>query len=153
MDFYIMNGLFVLAVLIPNVFLIFFKPKNIVQYEMTKKIKILETFERIGQLGIFISPLFFKFHYDLTLLILLIAFLVIYYIGWARFYISGCHFHDLFKPLFYIKVPLAVSPILYFMVLSLLLKSYVLFIFAIVFTIGHIPISLMNDKISSNKDN
>ena len=108
---------------------------------------ILNVIENIGRLGIFIIPFFYSFRYsghlNKTLLIITGILMFLYYIGWAKYFLNGRDYALLFSPLFFIPIPLAVFPILSFLLVSIVLRSYPLLIATIVFSIGHIPISYL----------
>ncbi|QVK17462.1 hypothetical protein KHQ81_11465 [Mycoplasmatota bacterium] len=144
MEVYLLNLLFILISLFPNLLILFFPPKDISVQPLSKKEKILELLEKVGQMGIFIIPIFYPVSYNLYLIIGLICCAVIYYIGWIRFFINDRKYSYLFASLCFIPIPLAISPIVYFLLLSLLTESYLLMIFTLLFSIGHIPISYKN---------
>lgn len=144
MHVYLFNLLFVFVILFPNLLIIFLPPKDVIELPQTEKEKLLEFFERIGQIGIFITPIFYSISFNRYIMIGLIFAAVIYYIGWIRFFVNDRKFCYLFAPLVFIPIPLAISPIIYFSLLSLLTKSYLLFSCTILFSIGHIPLSYKN---------
>jgi hypothetical protein len=136
-------------VLVPN--LIFFKflpaesspkpqesPKNSVK-------KLMQYLERIGQAGVFAIPLIYQTSIQTSLqkisLSIMIVFLLIYYIGWLRFFLKGRQYALLYAPLMGLPLPMVVSPIAYFLAASVFLSSWFLGVFTIVLAIGHIYIS------------
>jgi len=151
MEFQEFNLIFIAIILLPNLLMIFYPPIDKVDIELTKKEKILEYFERVGQLGIFVSPLFFVLSFRLYLMIGLIISTLIYYLGWIRYLVKKRKFYYLFSPLMFIPIPQAIFPIFYFIILSFLLNSYILFGFTIIFSIGHIAISYKSYKRMDNK--
>jgi hypothetical protein len=68
--------------------------------------------------------------------------LAFYYTGWARYFTRGRTPVLLFKPLFGVPLPLAVSPVVYFLAASVPLRSLPLAASAVVFGVAHVAISL-----------
>lgn len=128
-----------LLVLLPNLLLIFFTPHNIPK-TVSPPI-IFTVFERIGQVTCFTLPILFGTKIAeqpinfLTWLMLIC--LIIYYLCWIRFFWSGREFAILFKPLGFIPIPMALFPILYFILLAVWLNSYLFAVPAVLFAIGH----------------
>lgn len=148
---YLENIVFSLLVILPNLLFVIFPPVDVKEYEGENK-NWVEIVEKVGQVGIFVLPLFYQLNKELLnsyIIILLIIFIILYYIGWLRFFIWGRFYKLLFSPMFKIPIPLAISPILYFLMVAYVLQSWVLFAFVVLFSIGHIPISYnhyMNSK-------
>ena len=67
--------------------------------------------------------------------------LAFYYAGWLRFFLRGRDYALLFRPMLGIPVPMAVSPILYFLLSSVVLGSVYQAVAAAVLGIGHIAIT------------
>ncbi len=128
-----------LLVLLPNLLLIFFAPHNIPKTVSPPFIFTL--FERIGQVTCFTLPIVFGTKVAeqpinfLTWLMLIC--LIIYYLCWIRFFWSGREFAVLFKTLGFIPIPMAIFPILYFILLAVWLNSSLFAVPAILFAIGH----------------
>ena len=135
--------------LIPNLILLIKKPFNI-PLNPAKEPKILVALERLGQLGCFISPIFYSINLS-GILEILTAFgmglmLCIYYVGWIRFYTLKRDIRWLFWPMFSIPVPMALSPVAYFFLGSGILHSIPLLVSSIVLAAGHIPVSFTEYK-------
>jgi hypothetical protein len=79
----------------------------------------------------------------LNAMLLLMAF---YYAGWNRYFRNGRDYSLLYLPMFRIPVPLALSPVLYFVFSAGLLKSLPMMIAAILLAIGHLPVSIMKSR-------
>ncbi len=128
-----------LLVLLPNLLFIFFTPHNIPKTVSPPLIFIV--FERIGQVTCFALPILFGTKIAeqpinfLTWLMLIC--LIIYYLCWIRFYWSGREFAILFKPLGFIPIPMALFPIMYFILLAVWLNSYLFAVPAVLLAIGH----------------
>ncbi|CAH1223939.1 hypothetical protein PAECIP111892_05393 [Paenibacillus auburnensis] len=128
-----------LLVLLPNLLLIFFAPHNIPK--TVSPPFIFTVFERVGQVTCFTMPILFGTKIaaqPVNLLTgLMFICLIIYYLCWIRFFWSGREFAILFKPLSFIPIPMALFPILYFILLAVWLNSYLFAIPAVLFAIGH----------------
>ena len=133
-------------VLLPN--LIFFrtKPNNPPGQSEQKENTILSAVEGIGRIGVFILPVFFAIHieetYEVIALLGMIISLAFYYAGWIRYFKNNREYSLLFSPMAGIPVPLAVSPIVFFLFAAIILRSPYLFVAAAILAIGHIPVSL-----------
>lgn len=118
------------------------KPENI--KETGNRIYIIT--EGIGRIGVLVTPVFSAIRneslYEVLALIGMVIFLLLYYIGWLRYFRSNRDFKLLFIPLYGIPVPLAIMPVLYFLSASIILHSYLLFLSSMVLAVGHIPNSL-----------
>jgi hypothetical protein len=65
-----------------------------------------------------------------------------YYAGWVRFFVQGRDYSLLYRPMLGLPVPLAISPVSYFLFASLVLGSVYQAIAAVVLGVGHISISI-----------
>jgi hypothetical protein len=136
-----------IVVLAPNLLWFLFPPINIPAAEEIKEPIALTILENIGRVGVIILPLFYPIVVDNALgqycLIAMIALLLIYYAGWLRFFLKGRNYANGFLPLRWIPIPIpmAVCPVIYFILSAVLLKSVTMFIAALVLAIGHILIS------------
>ena len=147
--FHPLSIIITILVLAPNLLFLFKKPANIPP-DLPKEPVILVVFERLGQLGAFISPVFFVI--KLSGIPEIIAacgvglMLCIYYIGWIRFFTREREYRWLYWPLFSIPVPMALCPVVYFLLASVILHSLVLLISSLALGAGHITISLQQYK-------
>lgn len=144
---YWLNLVIPALVFIPNLLAYFFPPANEPQ-EFPEEPVLLKIIEWLGRIGLIIIPLFFPFSAksvagELALIVILI-FLLIYYAGWFRFFYSGRVYEYLYLPLIDIPIPLALSPVVYFLYMSFLLDSTLMLISTIVFAAGHIPLSIIS---------
>ena len=137
MHLYPVSLLITAAVLLPN----YGKPHDSVA---------LTIVERAGQISSFVLPLFFSLSFVGTMVVAAWAVLglslALYYAGWIRYFSLGRDYALLFKPLIGIPVPMAVSPVLLFLVSSLVLGSVWQAIAAIVLGIGHITITAQEQR-------
>lgn len=70
------------------------------------------------------------------------VFLLLYYGVWLRYFLGGRRLADLYRPLAFIPVPLAVFPVLHFMCAALWLGNYWALAAAVLFGVAHIWQSL-----------
>lgn len=133
-----------LLILLPNLLFFQFEPQNMP--DRTTRNRLFTGAEFIGRMGVIIVPLFYSLHMQnglevLALIVMLLS-LGIYYYGWGRYFRNGRPYRLLFTPLMGIPVPLALSPVLYFLSASVILHSGYLLIFSLILGAGHIPASL-----------
>ncbi len=105
-----------------------------------------EPVEWVGRAAVFIIPVFCRFSLGSTAGMLALAAMLLslafYYTGWARYFTRGRTPVLLFKPLFGVPLPLAVSPVVYFLAASVALRSVPLAVSAVAFGVAHVAISL-----------
>lgn len=146
---YWLNLIIPALVFIPSLLIYFFPPANILQ-ESPDEPAYYKIMEWIGRAGLIITPLFFPYSAVSVAgglaQIALIVFLILHYACWMRFFLLGRVYEYLYLPMVGIPAPLAISSVLYFMYASFLLSSGLMFVFAIIFAAGHIPISLISYK-------
>lgn len=139
-----------IAVLLPNLFLMGRPPRNKPIEIKNKEIPIFKIAEGMGRLGVFVLPIFSYIHhdkpYEMISMIGMFIFLLLYVVGWVRYFKGDEEYRLLFSPMIGIPVPLAITPILYFLCSSIVLHSYLLFISSLILAIGHIPNSLILSK-------
>ena len=143
-----LGGLVTLLVLLPNLLMLFLPPNGLPTAAVGKKSSLtsaMEIVERAGQVTAFVIPFFYplKVHgsFEIASLAGMILALSFYYINWARYALQGRAFRLLFQPCLGIPLPLAISPVVYFLLASLLFHSWYLLAAAVVLGIGHIYVS------------
>ncbi|KWX85394.1 hypothetical protein AMQ83_25030 [Paenibacillus riograndensis] len=133
-----------LLILLPNLLFFKFEPQNMPDKTTGNRLFIVAEF--IGRIGVNIVPFFYTLHmqngFEILALIVMLLSLGVYYYGWGRYFRNGRPYRLLFTPLMGIPVPLAVSPVLYFLAASVILHSGVLLLISLIFGAGHIPASL-----------
>ncbi|MFC3746126.1 hypothetical protein [Paenibacillus sp. GCM10012306] len=133
-----------LLILLPS--LLFFKlePRNMPS-EKNKKL-LYTVAEGVGRVGVIVVPLFFAIHlqetYEIISLVGMVLALLLYYFGWGRYFRNGREYKLLYSPMLGVPVPLAISPIVYFLCASVVLHSVYMLIFSVILAVGHIPSSL-----------
>jgi hypothetical protein len=134
------------AVLLPNLLFLVLPPMNARKYGKSSDSLALTIVERAGQVSCFILPLFFPLSFTGSLVIaawvVMGVTLGFYYAGWTRFFVQGRDYSFLFKPMLQVPVPMAISPVIYFLFASLVLGSIYQAVAAAVLGVGHISISM-----------
>lgn len=137
-----------LFVLLPNFLLFIYPPGDVpptLVVQKSKGLKYVEILERIGKAACFTIPFFYSLRFDTTadwifLAVALFA-LLFYYACWLRYAFGGRSFHLLFEPLAGVPIPMAIAPVLVFLMASLNLQSWPMGIAVIMLAAGHLPIS------------
>ena len=146
MRLYPVSLLITAAVLAPNLLFLVLPPSDANRYGKSADTLLFTILERVGQVGCFILPLFFPLAFSGTLVraawIVMGAFLAFYYAGWARFFVGPRGYALLFKPMLGVPVPLALSPVFYFLLSSVVLGSLWQAIAAAILGVGHVTITL-----------
>ena len=150
-----LGGIITILVLLPNLLVLFYPPVEVPSSPNQKKTvltRVMEVLERVGQVGSFGIPFFYALNFDLSdseiqisLAIMVLA-LGFYYAGWARYLLKGHRFELLYKPLLRFPLPMAVSPVIFFLAASILLQSVYLALAALALGVGHIYVSYFEFK-------
>jgi len=119
-------------------------------------VRILSLIEAGGRGAVMVIPCFLKIRIvpgmnEVLLLTISGLALAIYYWGWARYFIGGRSAALLFCKLGFLPVPLAVVPIVYFLVFSILTQSAVLGVVSALFGGAHIYLSIQKSRIHAVK--
>lgn len=134
-------------VLAPNLIYAVKSPLNVPSNRPAEPV-VLVILERLGLAGCLITPVFYPIYSTGTFEIFAVAgiglMLAIYYYCWLRYFRHDRNYTYLFSPLSVIPVPLAISPVAYFMLSSIILHSLPLFLSSLVLASGHIPVSLIS---------
>lgn len=155
-DFFLNNfsckgTIIVVISLLPSTVMVFFPPVN--QSKIQGKIP-LTILEITGRIAIIFILLFAKNSFERKIdiwFILMCIFGLIYYVGWIRFFFSGRTYELLYKPLFFIPIPLAIFPILAFTFAAIWGRNIFLGIAVFVMAVGHIPQSCIYYSRIKNK--
>ena len=134
------------GVLAPNLLFLVLPPSDADKFGTSADSLFFRILERIGQVGSFILPLFFPLEFSGTLVrvawIMMGVFLAFYYAGWTRFFVGSRGYALLFKPMLGVPVPMALSPVLYFLVSSVVLGSIWQAIAAAILGVGHVTVTV-----------
>ncbi len=141
------NGtILTIIVLLPNLIVLIFPPKEEPpKYEESMVLRGMTVIEQIGRAIVFITPLFysinFNTNYQLFSLYSLIIAIAFYYVGWLRYLLYGRLYKLLFEPMLGVPIPMAISPVIFFLFSSIVLDTWLLFIGTIFLAVGHIYVS------------
>jgi len=137
------NLLIPVLIVLPNLLLVLLPPLYIPL--LKKEAPIWLVFERLGQAGVFLVPLFHRIQLDTVMkqaaFALIIIALTVYYFCWWRFFRNKRRYTWLFQPLGIVPIPMAVMPLLYFLASAIILESPSMFLAVICLGLGHLPIS------------
>jgi hypothetical protein len=144
-----LNFIIIGLIILPNLLCMIFPPVNIpMEKQKPKGWNLIIMLEWIGRLGVFMLPLFWELKNigrgKVIVLTLMLFCIGVYYAGWLKYVIRGREFKLLFEPLFFIPVPMAVFPVVYFLLAGVLLESWPIVVASVIFAFGHIPESLRN---------
>jgi hypothetical protein len=107
-------------------------------------VRWVEPVEWVGRMAVFILPVLCHFKLGtMTSVVALWAMLLtllFYYLGWLRYFSHGREPVQLYRRLLGVPLPLAVSPVVYFLAASLVLRSRLLAIAAVVFGAAHVTV-------------
>jgi hypothetical protein len=144
--FYPASLLISVAVLLPNLLFLLLPPSDAKRHGKSANPLLLTILERVGQVTSFVLPLFFLLSSSGKLVsitwILMGVLLLFYYVVWVRFFVRGRKYALLFAPMLGVPVPMATSPVLYFLLSSIVLGSVRQAVASVVLGIGHITISV-----------
>lgn len=134
-----------IMIFLPNVLWVLFPSINSPSSEEKNEPALLAALENAGRIGVAVVPVFYPLslhdrgqYYALFVMVLL---LLLYYAGWLRFFHCGREYKYLFLPLWRIPIPMAISPVLYFLASAKIVDSFLMVLVAVGLAIGHINIS------------
>ncbi|MFW6095672.1 MAG: hypothetical protein ACOC8S_04475 [Bacteroidota bacterium] len=134
------------VILLPNLIFFWISPSGTSNEWDKDRSYFLTILEWVGRIGVVITPVFTSLQKDSVgedmAIIVLILFLLIYYVSCFRFFAFEMDQYYLYAPLAGIPIPLAVSPVIYFLFASYPLHSWSLFVATIIFGTAHIINSL-----------
>jgi hypothetical protein len=154
-----LGGLITLAVLLPNLLMLFMPPREVPPQtgEKDARYRLMEGLERVGQAGVFLIPFFYPLpvlrYSSVDALVVMALALLFYYSGWARYANKGHRFVLLYAPFLGVPLPMATSPLVYFAAASVFLSAWPLAAATIVLAVGHLYISHLAWKRSDPKIN
>ena len=112
--------------------------------------RALETVEWGGRIATLVIPFFYRVEVQSTrqvvALVVMALALLFYYAGWARYFVRGRSYALLFAPFLRVPIPLAISPIVYFLAASVLFGSWYLALATVILATGHLSISFWESK-------
>ncbi|MDF2927218.1 MAG: hypothetical protein K0R57_6132 [Paenibacillaceae bacterium] len=140
-----------LLILLPNLLFLRWPPRGRPAADQApKESLLLKASEGAGQLGVMAAPLFFSIQlesaYEAVSLTGMLLCLLFYYLGWVRFFTGNREYRLLFAPMLGIPAPMAIFPVVYFMLAAAVLGSGYMLLFSLILAAGHIPISLRTSR-------
>jgi hypothetical protein len=106
--------------------------------------------ERIGQVGCFVIPFFYRLPQasdrNAVALAIMIGALALYYAGWVRYLVLGRAEEWFYRSLLGIPSPMAVMPVIHFLSASVLLGSVWLVLAAVMLGVGHISVTRLHSR-------
>ncbi len=140
------GGLIPLLVMVPNFLWMAFPPTSTPEGEAAEPLW-LGIVENIGRIAVLLLPFFFVLDFNsrfsrLTA-IAMTGSLILYYVGWVRFFVGGRSYALLKAPLLGVPIPMAVFPVIFLLLSSYLMKSWTMFTAAVFFGIAHLWVSSM----------
>lgn len=145
-----LGGIVTIAILLPNVLIWLLPPREVppeTDLEDTQRqhFRRLRIVERVGQAGSFLIPFFYALpplrEASVDALAVMALALSFYYAGWVRYASKGHRYLLLFAPFLGVPLPMAVSPVIYFIAAAVFLHSWPLAVAAVILAAGHIPVS------------
>jgi len=150
-------------ILWPNLLFVFFPPRNLPAAEKPTKAGLIMTLlEQGGRVGVMALPFFYTWSsIRLTgwlpaVLAGMAICLLLYYLGWVRFFCGGREYSELFSPLpglSFLPVPMAVFPAAYFLLTAAVFSSWSLAAAAVIFAAGHISTALHDSSAYNRRYN
>lgn len=130
------------AVLAPNSLLLIFRPSDGIP--VVKVSPIVTWIERSGQALCMVAPAITQTgRVSWWWLPVFLFTLAGYYALWGRYLVGGRRFFDLYRPLWKVPVPMAITPVLMFFATAAWLSNPWIAVAAAVLAAGHIPASLI----------
>jgi hypothetical protein len=134
------------VILLPNLIYFWVAPSGTLEDWNKEHPPFLTIMEWVGRAGVILTPIFTPLQIESVgedmAAIVMIVFLIIYYIAWFRYFAFNMKYEYLFKTLTGIPLPLAISPVFYFLFASYPLHSIALLVSTIIFAISHIWITI-----------
>lgn len=155
-EIYPINIIIILLVLMPNILFSVFKPRNIPKEESKTLVwLIVGIFESIGRMVTVVLPFFWSVsligkNKTIVLILMGIA-IILYYLGWIRYFSNNREYKLLYEPLFFIPLPMAVCPILFLLLSGFLIESWPMVIASLILAVGHLPESYRMMKLCNKE--
>jgi hypothetical protein len=144
----IFSGLIPLLIFLPNLILMFAPPSSDTipeRSQKTKSYRAIEAIEWISRIAVLVIPfycsIFLQTYIEFASAIIMLFAMLLYYAGWLRYIFGGRDYHLLYSSLWEAPLPMAISPVIYFLLASVILHTPLLALAAIIFGAAHIYIS------------
>ena len=133
-----------LLLLAPNFLWIAFPGSENLQEQVDEPVW-LTIIENVGRLGVFLIPAFFTLdpdrNFSIPVLIMMGLSLILYYTAWGRYFAGGRAIALLKAPLLGIPLPMAVFPVVFLILSSYLMDSWLMFAASLFFGVVHLWVS------------
>ena len=147
------GGLVSVLVLLPNLLWMLFPPRDQPEDESGPADglpRVMERLEWVGRVAAFVIPFFYRLDAQsarqVAALVVMALALLLYYAGWVRFFTRGRRYALLFEPMLGLPVPMAVSPVVFFLAASVLFGSWYLSLATVILGVGHLWISFQESR-------
>jgi hypothetical protein len=146
-----------LLIFLPNIILIFASPKSeSIPEKNTKTIlyRLVEIVEWLSRIAVLIIPfycmVYIQTKFEFACLGIMTLAMLFYYLGWLRYILKGRDYRLLYANYLGIPLPMAVWPIIYFLLSAIILHSPLMALASLIFGISHISISVFERTRLSN---
>jgi hypothetical protein len=147
------GGSVTVLILLPNLLWMLFPPRG--QPEggggpQDGSRRLMEALEWMGRIAALVIPFFYRVEAQSTrqvvALVIMVLALLFYYAGWARYFVCDRSYALLFKSFLGMPLPLAVSPLVYYLAASVMFGSWYLALATVILGIGHLFISFQDAR-------
>ena len=105
---------------------------------------------RVERIAVFVVPFFNRVEAQSTrqvvALVVMVLALLFYYAGWSRYFVCDRRYALLFKSFLGVPLPLAISPIVYYLAASVMFGSWYLALATAILGVGHLSISFQDAR-------
>lgn len=147
------GGLVPVLILLPNLLWMAFPPRGRPGGDLGPPgahHRLMQSLEWVGRIATFVIPFFYRVDvqstWQVVAVVVMALSLLLYYAGWARYFLRGRRYALLFESFLGVPIPLAISPIVYFLAASVLFASWYLALATVILAIGHLPISFWESR-------
>lgn len=147
------GGLVSILLLLPNLLWMLFPPHDQSKGEggpVGGLYRLMEILEWVGRIAALMIPFFYQVEAgntrQLVALAVMALALLFYYAGWVRYFVRDRNYALLFEPFLGMPLPLAISPIVYYLAASALFGSWYLALATTVLAVGHLWISFHESR-------
>jgi len=110
----------------------------------------MEALEWVGRIATLVIPFLYRIEPQSTGQVLAVTVmalaLLVYYAGWTRYFVRGRRHAHLFEPLLGVPLPLAISPIIYYLAATVLFGSWTLALATVILGVSYLWISLQESR-------
>ena len=147
------GGLVSIVVMLPNLLWMAFPPRGQSERGTAttgKRHKLMEIIEWVGRFSTLVIPFFYRIEVGSTRQVIAVVVmalaLLVYYAGWARYFLRDRSYELLYEPFVGVPIPQAISSIVCFFAASVLLGSWYLALGTAILAVGHLWISAQESR-------